>query len=68
MIVQYLPGHDPIQEWVFNTADLDRTAVVWARDMGAEKNAELIRYFADRTAWMVAPDQDALGLKPYPHP
>ena len=67
VIVQYLPGHDPIQEWVFNTADLDRTAVVWARDMGAEKNAELIRYFADRTAWMVAPDQDALGLKPYPH-
>ncbi|RMH20943.1 MAG: hypothetical protein D6696_06945 [Acidobacteria bacterium] len=41
------PGGD----WIANRADLDRAAVVWARDLGEERNRELLRHFADREVW-----------------
>lgn len=40
-------------EWVYNEPDIDRARVVWARDMGPEKNAELIRYYPNRHVWQV---------------
>ena len=56
VIVRYRPEHIPNVEWVFNGADIDHSKVVWARDMGQEENADLIRYFNDRTIWLVDPD------------
>jgi hypothetical protein len=38
-------------------ADIDGSKVVWARDMGAEKNQNLIEYFSDRQVWLVKPDE-----------
>ena len=52
-------------EWVFNDADIDGSKVVWARDMGPEQNAELIRYFRGRKVWSVQPDSIAPTLSPY---
>jgi hypothetical protein len=46
--VRYLEGHDSHDEWVYNRADIDASAVVWARDMGEAKNQELLRYFTAR--------------------
>ena len=45
-------------EYVYNDADIDASPIVWARDMGAEKNAELLRYYSSRKAWLleVAPE------------
>ena len=40
-------------EWVYNRADIDSSKIVWARDMGSEKNNELIDYFRGRTPWTV---------------
>jgi hypothetical protein len=40
-------------EWVYNSADIDASKIVWARDMGPEKNAELLEYFRGRTPWTV---------------
>jgi hypothetical protein len=51
VIVRYADGHDPHREWVYNRADIDGSEVVWARDMGAIRNAALIDYFADRRIW-----------------
>ena len=68
VIVQYSPQHNIIYEWVYNRADLPGARVVWARDMGPEQNAELIRAFAGRTVWVVAPDEDPAVLKPYISP
>jgi hypothetical protein len=57
VIVRYRPDHVPVNEWVFNGADIDQSKVVWARDMGPEQNLELIRDFKDRKVWLVEPDE-----------
>ena len=53
VIVRYLPGHDIHFEWVYNRADIDASHVVWARDMGEEKNRELIEHFPGREVWLL---------------
>jgi hypothetical protein len=40
-------------EWVYNAADIDSAKIVWAWDMGAAKNQELIDYFKDRQVWRI---------------
>jgi hypothetical protein len=65
-IVRYGTGHDVVNEWVYNRADIDNSRVVWAREMDARDNAELLRYFKDRTAWLVEPDANPSKLSPYP--
>jgi len=64
VFVRYLENHVPANEWVFNGADIDRSKVVWARDMGAQ-NLELIRYFGDREVWTVNPDAAVPTLSAY---
>jgi hypothetical protein len=53
-------------EWVFNDADIDQSKVVWARDMGPERNTELINYFKDRRAWLVETNAGPAKLSRYP--
>jgi hypothetical protein len=62
VLVKYAPDHDPLREWVYNEADIDRARVVWARDMARERNAELLRYFHDRACWVLEPDATPLKL------
>jgi hypothetical protein len=66
VIVQYGPGHDLHREWVFNGADIDASDVVWARSMGAAKDAELLAHFAGRTVWLLRQgfDDGTDGLLP----
>jgi hypothetical protein len=47
---------DDIFQWIYNDADLDAARFVWARDLGAERNAELARSFARRQIWLVDPN------------
>jgi len=65
VIVRYSPDHDPLYELVFNRADIDHAPIVWARDMGAEKNRELIDYYPDRQVWLLEPDSPSLTITPY---
>jgi hypothetical protein len=65
-IVRYAPDHNFFEEWVYNSPDIDKSRVVWARDMGAVANQELLRYFHNRTVWLVQPDFDPPRISPYP--
>lgn len=65
IVVRYTPAHSFHDEWVYNDADIDGSPVVWARDMGEEKNRELLDYFKDRQVWLLEPDIDPAALKPY---
>ncbi len=64
VFVHYEPSH-VFHNWIHNAADIDRAHVVWARDLGPEENQKLLRYFADRTAWILDPDAKPPSLKPY---
>lgn len=65
VIVHYGPGHDYHKEWVYNDADIDNSKVVWARDMGAQRNRELLNYFKDRQTWLLEADENPPRLVPY---
>ncbi len=66
IIVRYGDGYPPLQEWVYNGADIDGAAVVWARDLGAEGNRPLVAYFHDRSLWLLKVEERTLCLQPYP--
>ncbi len=59
VIVRYGADHDPHFEWVYNAADIDRSPIVWAQDMGDAANRRLLDYYPNRTHWLLKPDGDA---------
>lgn len=65
LLVHYEPNHNYMASWVYNGADIDGSKVVWANDMGPEKNQELIQYFKDRQVWLVEPDLIPARVSPY---
>jgi hypothetical protein len=67
VIVRYGPRHNPEDEWVFNDADIDRAAVVWAREMD-QGNDRLLDYFNDRAVYLMEPDSDRIHVRPYAPP
>ena len=60
VVVQYQPGHDIHQEWVYNGADIDGAKIVWARAMTPDKDRELLKAFPNRKAWLLDPDLSEL--------
>jgi hypothetical protein len=65
VFVRYWPQHIFQEEWVYNEADMDAARVVWARDLGPVENEKLLRYYPDRTAWLLEPDLRPPRLAPY---
>jgi len=65
IIVRYEPSHVPEGEWVYNLADIDSQKVIWARDMGEERNRELLQYYQGRRVWLLEPDESPPKLSPY---
>jgi hypothetical protein len=65
VLVRFAPRSQSLYDWVYNSADIDRSQVVWAMDMGAARNQELIAYYQDREVWLVEPDRDAAKWEPY---
>jgi hypothetical protein len=55
-VLAAVKSHRIYQELVYNHADIDGSKVVWARSLGAEKDAELIRHYPNRQVWVVEED------------
>jgi hypothetical protein len=68
VIVRYTPEHQPLEEWVYNAADIDNSKVVWAREMDPANDQELMHYYPDRKVWLVQPDSLPPTISPYQAP
>lgn len=64
IVVRYGPTHNPHGEWVFNHADIDRSRIVWARELDPQQNDKLFTYFKDRQIWLFEPDRNSQTLTP----
>jgi hypothetical protein len=65
VLVRYTTEHNPHQEWVYNRADIDASAIVWAREMGEQQDRPFVKYFQDRRLWLLEPDRSPPKLSPY---
>jgi hypothetical protein len=55
VFVKYSSQH-LLREWIHNEADIDRSRVVRALDLGPDENAKLVRYYPGRKVWLLEPD------------
>jgi hypothetical protein len=78
VLVRYGPTHSYHRGWIHNRADIDRSEIVWARDMGESENSSLIDYFSERRVWLLTatgadstsstPFREHVVLEPYLNP
>ncbi len=66
VLVRYSADHNPLNEWVYNGANIDDAKVIWAREMDPEKNLELTHYYSERNVWLVEPEKNPVTITPYP--
>jgi hypothetical protein len=66
VMVRYSPDHAYGEEWTYNESDIDRSQIVWARELTSEKNDKLLKYFADRQIWLLDADVSS-GRKLVPY-
>jgi len=66
VLVRYAADHSPMDEWVYNSPVIDDEKVIWARDMDAANNLEIVNYYKDRKVWLVQPDTTPATVTPYP--
>ena len=65
VFVRYSPQHIFQDEWVYNEADIDRSRIIWARDLGATEDEKLRRYYPDHAVWLLEPDARPPRLSHY---
>lgn len=65
-IVRYARKREPMDQWVYNSADIDGSKVVWAGEIDPVSDRELLNYYRDRKVWLVEPDAVPAKLSPYP--
>lgn len=66
VVVRYSKETHPLEEWVFNLADIDKQPVVWAREM--KDNQRLFEYYKDRKIWLLQPSKHPVKLEQYSPP
>jgi len=65
LLVRYPSDHDVRREWVYNGASIDAERIVWAHDMGPQKNGEIIGHFGGRRIWSLTWHDGQPRLAPY---
>ncbi|HQR06419.1 MAG TPA: hypothetical protein PLN21_06330 [Gemmatales bacterium] len=64
VLLEYGPGHNTGQEWVYNSADLAHQPIIWARSMSPAKDRELIAAYPHRKVWLLQVNSQEHGKKP----
>ena len=66
VVVKTKTDPDNVFQWIYNGAEIDRSNIVWARDLGPRENAGLLRYFRNRTVWLLDPNVSPPRIVPWP--
>jgi len=66
VIVKLKNNPNDFLQWIYNAADIDASQVVWARDLGPERDRALVEYFRGRSVWLVDPNPQPARITPYP--
>jgi hypothetical protein len=64
-LVRTSPNRNVLDQWIYNGADLNTARVLWAYDMGTAQNAELMRQYPGRTAWIIDLATEPATVTPY---
>ncbi len=65
VIVRYGPQRNCLDQWVYNSADIDKSKVIWARQMDAANDLDLMHHYKDRKVWLVRMDTEPATVAPY---
>ena len=65
VLVRYSQDHSFHDGIVYNNADIDHSAVVWARSLADTSNRALANYYRDRHVWIFNPDDVPVRLVPF---
>jgi len=65
VLVRYAPQDIALREWVYNSADIDGSKVVWAREIPGVSLQPLLDYFRPRDVWLAEPDTKPPRLSRY---
>ncbi len=52
-------------QWIYNSADIDNSRIIWARDLGDVENRRLAEYSKGRRVWMLNPNVQPASIAPY---
>ena len=64
-VVRYKHERYDTLEWVYNSPDIDSSQIVWARDMGWDRNRQLVEYYRQRNVWLVEPEARPVRVRRY---
>ena len=68
VLVRDAPKRDPLDQWVYNAADINASKVIWAQEMDAASNAQLMRHYPGRRVWLVDPNTEPAQVSSYEAP
>lgn len=63
--IRYGPTHTIHAEWVYNTADIDASPIVWCRSGSPEDDLEVMRYYPSRRYWLIDVEGFSARISPY---
>lgn len=63
-IVSYAPNFDFHDEIVFNKADIENAKMIWAHDLGEEKNKSLLDYYTNRKILHIKISDGGIDIEP----
>lgn len=57
ILVRYRAEHDVHHEWVYNSADLEGSPIIWARSWRPDLDTQLLQHYPNRTVWYLEFDE-----------
>jgi len=66
VFVQYDSDYTLHREWVYNAADMAAAPVIFAHDLGADRNPALVALYPNRSVWLLHVSLRKTQLEPYP--